>query len=143
MFREGPGGWWHMDPGEGATNPPATATPPPSSIKIKRCLTPYLRVEMLFEIFWRNVVPCKVDDEGSRMPPTCCRCETVPLDSPLCLQPVIKPHFRGNRDVWWKPVANGLGSNSSCLFCEPSGRPNRKFARISETQRSLAVLAPR
>jgi hypothetical protein len=95
------------------------------------------RFEMLFEIFRRNPVPLKVNDKGPCMPLTRSRCEAVPLDSSFGLQSVVKPHFRGNCDVWWGSI--DLGS----LFCEPPRRSSGKLTGVSETQSSLGILTPR
>ena len=130
-----------MDPRKGPIDPPTTATRPPPSTK--RRLAQHLHFKMLFEIFRRNLVSRKVNDEGTCMPPARSGRETVPFDLSFSLQPVIKPHFRGSRDIWWEPVTQSLSPKSTFLFREPSGRPCRKLARISETQSAPGVLSPR
>jgi len=129
-----------MNSGEGPINPPTTATHPPSSIE--RRLMRYRSFKILFEIFRRNLIPCEVNDEGTRMPTArSCR-KTVPLDLSFSLQSVVKPDFRWSRDVWWGPITQLLSPKSSCLFGVPSRGPGGELARISKAQSSLGVLAP-
>lgn len=102
-----------------------------------------LLFKMLFKIFRRNLIPHKVNNKGSCMPLACSHSETIPLNSSSSPQPMVKPHFRGNCDFWWGCIiSSSLGLSSLFLFCIPSWRSERKFARVSKTQSSCRIPAP-
>ena len=100
----------------------------------------HCRCEMLFEIFQRNFISRKVDDEGCCTPSTRSCGETVPLDPSFGRQSMVKPHFRGNRHILW--VFKHWGSNPLFPLRIPSQRPSRKLARVPKTQSPFRTPAP-
>lgn len=72
---------------------------------------------MLIEAFWWNPILHEVSDKGCCIPSIRSSCQTVPLDSSLGLQLMVKLYFSGNRDVWWVFVDSG---SKPLLFCVPT-----------------------
>jgi len=95
---------------------------------------------MLFEILRRNLIPCGVGDGGCHILSTRGCSNTI---SRLFLRPPV----HGQTLLPWGPShlvgSRTLGPNPLFLPQIPSRRPGRKFVRVSKTQSSLRIPAPR